>query len=471
MLRLFLTIALYLCCASALLAQDNTKTAPESGSATPGSPPTSPDKARPAKEVKPYDPKDDCVSWLPTDATNDQKTSVWKANANELRAVPSARNLQSPTYFVPLGTNSDFILRESYKADAYYFAAVGYGDMYTRLGRIASASVPATSSYVQRGIARTGETLLNIDFRAPDDTTADLPTWQSVKLYVYRCMQGDHADSPAELSILFTSPKLSVGIAVATLALIYLFAVLAFRSALTNQPFSFRAFDPIFITSGADGRGSLANIQIFFFSLIVFALSTYIVAQTGVLSDISPTVLLLLGIAGVGSTAAKGVDATRIRLEPANASWLRSKGWLPPPVALSERKPSWWDLITTDGEFDVYRYQSLIFSVAVGAALIVAGVNELATFSIPTTLLGILGLSQAVYVSGKLVTNTSISDLNAATAEAIKASTAAATEDSRAFVANTKPDPKLREDYLQKARVARDLVQNIYSVTIPDAKL
>jgi hypothetical protein len=72
---------------------------------------------------------------------------------------------------------------------------------------------------------------------------------------------------------------------------------------------------------------------------------------------------------------------------------------------------SWRDLFTTDGEFDVYRYQSFIFSLAVGGALLISGVVQLSSFEIPTTLLGILGLSQAVYFGGKLVTPTTMAKL------------------------------------------------------------
>jgi hypothetical protein len=48
----------------------------------------------------------------------------------------------------------------------------------------------------------------------------------------------------------------------------------------------------------------------------------------------------------------------------------------------------------------------------VGGALIIGGVTQLSSFEIPQTLLGILGLSQVVYIGGKLVTPTSMADLN-----------------------------------------------------------
>ena len=75
-------------------------------------------------------------------------------------------------------------------------------------------------------------------------------------------------------------------------------------------------------------------------------------------------------------------------------------------------KASWADFFSTDGEFDVYRYQSFIFALVVGGALIAAGVSQLSTFTIPDTILGIVGLSQAVYIAGKLVTRTNMADLN-----------------------------------------------------------
>ena len=66
----------------------------------------------------------------------------------------------------------------------------------------------------------------------------------------------------------------------------------------------------------------------------------------------------------------------------------------------------------TNGEFDVYKLQTLIFSLVVGVALLTAGEERLASFAVPQTLLGILGLSQIVYVAGKLAAPPSIADLD-----------------------------------------------------------
>ena len=52
----------------------------------------------------------------------------------------------------------------------------------------------------------------------------------------------------------------------------------------------------------------------------------------------------------------------------------------------------------TNLEFDVYKLQTLIFSVVVAIALLASGEERLSSFTVPDTLLGILGLSQVVLV-------------------------------------------------------------------------
>jgi hypothetical protein len=147
----------------------------------------------------------------------------------------------------------------------------------------------------------------------------------------------------------------------------------------------------------------------------VFGLFLLFMLQTGMLADLSVTILTLLGISGIGATIAKGADQQRNTISAENRAWLLRKGWIPTaktPVDVSNA--SWRDFFTTNGEFDVYRYQSFVFSFVVLVALITAGVTQLGTFSIPDTILGIVGLSQAVYIGGKLVTPTNMSDLNTA---------------------------------------------------------
>jgi len=152
-----------------------------------------------------------------------------------------------------------------------------------------------------------------------------------------------------------------------------------------------RYLDPVFLSAGPDGKGSLSKLQILFFSFIVIALLAYVLLRVGRLSDVSYTVLALIGIAGVGSAAAKATDIARRRIDFDNWAWFVKLGWL-----------------------TEHRFQNVVFSLVVVGALLGAGFSDLSTFAIPLNLLGILGLSQIVYVGGKLATPPSFDELNKA---------------------------------------------------------
>ena len=102
-----------------------------------------------------------------------------------------------------------------------------------------------------------------------------------------------------------------------------------------------------------------------------------------------------------------------------------NRKWLPMGGVAEENMAKWKDIVTTGGEFDATRFQMITFSLLVGGALLTAGseLMDLSRFDIPTTLLGILGLSQIVYVGGKLTAPPAISDLNAQILKLRKAET------------------------------------------------
>ena len=176
-----------------------------------------------------------------------------------------------------------------------------------------------------------------------------------------------------------------------------------------SRPFT---LNPIEITAGWDGRGSPAKMQVLFFSLIVAGLLTYILSRAGFLSNLSQTVLLLLGISSIGAIASRATDIGQNRLDYDNWAWLVQRGWLTVDGLAGKRRPSWRDLLTSQGEFDVSRLQVMVFSAVVGAALLQIGLTDLATFSVPTELLTLLGLSQATYVLGKAVSVSDVKELN-----------------------------------------------------------
>jgi hypothetical protein len=92
-------------------------------------------------------------------------------------------------------------------------------------------------------------------------------------------------------------------------------------------------------------------------------------------------------------------------------------------------------------EFDVYKLQTIIFSIAVAFALIFAGASNLSSFTVPETLLGILGLSQVVYIGGILVRPPAVNDLDEALTKLRAAGEIVAA--AKAQNTDTGPDGKL----------------------------
>jgi len=207
--------------------------------------------------------------------------------------------------------------------------------------------------------------------------------------------------------------------------------------------------------------------------MIVFSMLVVVLLRTGVLSDLSTTILQLLGISGIGAAAAKGTDNSKGSLAPANLTWLYNKGWYDSPSVVAQTEPSFYDLISSDGSFDVYRFQSFVFTVAVGVALLIGGIAQLASFTIPQNILGILGLSQIVYIAGKVVTANDATRLNAAVTELRDAEVefrkaaltpGAPTADLQAAINRA---PTAYADYLEKATGAAKLFKQIIGRT-PD---
>jgi hypothetical protein len=174
-----------------------------------------------------------------------------------------------------------------------------------------------------------------------------------------------------------------------------------------------QALDPVQITANAYGRASLSKLQIFAFSLIVFALLLFFQFRNGILAALSTDVLKLLGISAIGAAGGKLTLIAKRRLSLDNWAWLTRKGWLPPEREVVPRA-KWRELITDpdNKEFDIYSFQMAIFSVVVAFGLISTNATGLATFEIPDQLLGLLGLSQAIFIGGKAVEKSSFSELD-----------------------------------------------------------
>lgn len=259
-------------------------------------------------------------------------------------------------------------------------------------------------------------------------------SWRRMNVYVIGCGKNEVVESIGSLEISRTDSALCRSFAIGVCLLCYLFAAWATYGIHRVQRASggtgaetgavpggtryasfMRHLNPVVLSAGADGRGSATRLQILFFSLIVLGLVLYIWMLTGNLTELSTNVLLLMGISGLGATASTAAELSKNRLKFENWAWLVRQGWLPKGGQAETRMARWRDIVSTNGQFDVYRFQMITFSGLVGAALLSAGaeLNDLSAFSIPEGLLGVLGLSQVVYVAGKLVAPPTMRELDA----------------------------------------------------------
>jgi hypothetical protein len=367
-----------------------------------GSPPAAPPANGSAASRLPdksYDPQKQCVS-----ATD----FVVELSSNR---NPVGATLATETLFLPTDQPIDIGVRTAYADQTRYFAAVDRDgidpDILARQDVVTRRAI-AGDTLVKRHLLDADQTIVTLSI-----SSEDAGFWQQSDLYLYTCGTKGSPDSVSKTSVRLSPYGWSLWICAAVILLSYIGVAFALRDAGHTFLSFIRSLDPVKVTAGADGKGSLSKFQILLFSEVVFGLILLFSLQTGKLTDISMTILGLLGITGLGSTVAKGADAQRIVISPENNAWLYHKNWLTPSRAAVDRsKASWRDFFSTDGEFDVYRYQSLIFSLVVVLALIFGGVTQLSTFSVPDSILGIVGLSQAVYIGGKLVTPTNISNIN-----------------------------------------------------------
>ena len=189
------------------------------------------------------------------------------------------------------------------------------------------------------------------------------------------------------------------------------------RQVVRNRRVSYvSCLNPLVMTADEFNRGSLANLQVlFFFALVGFAM-TFTVLRTGILQNLSPSILYLLGIPALGGLGATVANLSRDRFSLANWAWLVRRGVFPGGERGDEAShaegPRWTDLFMTDEVLDMPKLQALGFSLIVGVGMLVNGVANIATFDVPSNLLQILGLSQLVFVGGRFTQPTSVPEID-----------------------------------------------------------
>lgn len=251
----------------------------------------------------------------------------------------------------------------------------------------------------------------------------------------------DSAGVAVDQTVVVSSQGSSVTLALLIVILIYILSVVT-RGKMTNKKEKIKyQWSPVTITAGKFGRASLSRLQIYGFTILVAGLIVYIRLRTGVLSDISNDVLLLLGISAGGTAGSQLAATAKKRLSAENWAWLRNHAWLKvyeDGTEQAELRPvaKWADLLKTNDEFDVYSLQLVTFSLVVAGTLLTSG-ESLATFAIPHNLLALLGLSNVVFLGGKAL-GPDVSELNT------KMDTVREAE--RTWVAKVTPDTTKQQD-------------------------
>jgi hypothetical protein len=160
----------------------------------------------------------------------------------------------------------------------------------------------------------------------------------------------------------------------------------------------FQATNPIFISQDSLGYGSLSRFQILVFTSVVGLVLLHIFVHSGVLSGMSNTVLMLLGITIAGGTFARAAD------DWAGVSASSRRFLLGENILKVRRdKPRFADLLETQGELDVAKVQALLFTSMVALAILASSVVGLETFVLPEQIVYLTALSQGAYVFGKLI--------------------------------------------------------------------
>lgn len=212
---------------------------------------------------------------------------------------------------------------------------------------------------------------------------------------------------------MFSVPH-AIGAIVLTLVL-YGFASFAVKNRWDHEI----VLDPLKIIADGSGRASLSSAQVFFFTIIVLWLAIYWVLQEGNLISIDNSVLGLLAIAVVGSGVGKITDSNRFQTSAENLAWAKKKKWIKNDFtkASVERTPKVSDLLTSDQNFDIARFQAVGFSLVVGIALLyngatVANAEAFSKVTIDDAYLTLIGISQGAYVGGKYVGSNLFRELN-----------------------------------------------------------
>src|SRR5215204_6115159 len=159
---------------------------------------------------------------------------------------------------------------------------------------------------------------------------------------------------------------------------------------------------------GPDKDPSLSLFQIFFWTVITVWGLAYVYVVTGSLLSMTQSMMWLLGIAGTGSVIARwissGTSGGSTSQPPGGSIAIVAA-----PAGARPKPLAFWQLLSTAGQFDLLKLQLFVFTLLIGAYVAWRIADTGAFPELDTNTLLLLGVSQGVYIGGKIASTTALS--------------------------------------------------------------
>ncbi len=142
----------------------------------------------------------------------------------------------------------------------------------------------------------------------------------------------------------------------------------------------------------------------------------YVYVVTGSLLSMTQSMMWLLGIAGTGSVIARwissGTSGGSTSQPPGGSIAIVAA-----PAGARPKPLAFWQLLSTAGQFDLLKLQLFVFTLLIGAYVAWRIADTGAFPELDTNTLLLLGVSQGVYIGGKIASTTALSRAQALKAE------------------------------------------------------
>jgi hypothetical protein len=149
---------------------------------------------------------------------------------------------------------------------------------------------------------------------------------------------------------------------------------------------------------GPDNDPSLSLFQIFIWTVVTVWGLAYVFLVTGSLLSLTPEMMALLGIAGTGSVLARWV-AERGQGGSTSQSSVRQ----------ADTQFEFWHILSTNGRFDLLKLQLFVFTLVIALYVVWRILDAGAFPALDANTLLLLGVSQGIYIGGKVVSTSPLS--------------------------------------------------------------